>query len=97
MDPYGGGASAGIAEIQVSSGEESVGFPEDEPEKMTDLGSKRNQRYIRHVKDPEEGKELPPWRQTEGRKVRSQADIVWGGPTTGNRDDVKFLEEKGRI
>ena len=56
MDPYMGsaGASAGIAEIQVSSGEESVGYPEDELEKMTDLGSKRNQRYIRHVKDPEE-------------------------------------------
>ena len=49
------------------------------------------------MKDPEEGKELPPWRQKEGRKTRSQAEIVWGGPTTGNRDDEKFLEDKGRI
>ena len=102
MDPYGGGASAGIAEIQVSSGEESVGYPEDEEkgpqyERMTDLGNKRNQRYIRHVKDPEEDKAPPPWRNHKGRRTRSQAEIVWGGPTTGNRDDEKFLEEKDRI
>ena len=45
----------GVAEIQISSGEESV-------DKETDLGNKRNQRYLRHVEDPEAGKEVPPWR-----------------------------------
>ena len=66
-------------------------------DRETDLGSKRNQQYIRHVEDPKAGKELPPWRMQTGkgnkkkkgkekggkRQTRSQADIVWGGPTTG--------------
>ena len=59
-DPYmeAEGEQTGVAEIQISSGEESVEYAP----KMTNLGEKRNQRYMRDVKDSEAGKEVPHWR-----------------------------------
>ena len=32
----------------------------------------------------------------EKRQARSQADIVWGGPTTGGYKDQRFLQENDR-